>query len=210
MTSASPGKLFVVTAPSGAGKTTLIRSLMAEDPTLVFSVSNTTRAPRPGEQAGRDYFFVGREEFERMIAADQLLEYARVFDNFYGTAREPVERDLNAGRNVVLDIDWQGAHQVRERMPDAVLVFIMPPSFEALARRLRARGTDSPEVVARRLSEARSDMGRWSEFDYAIVNEDLAAAAAALRGVIDGGNTADRTNNPAVRLRLTRIMTTGA
>jgi guanylate kinase len=200
------GRLFVVTAPSGAGKTTLIKWLLAEDPGIAFSVSYTTRAPRKGEQDGRDYCFVSRAEFERMIAADELLEYARVFDNFYGTGREPVERDLSAGRNVLLDIDWQGAAQVRSRLRDGVFVFIMPPSFDELARRLRSRGTDSAEVIARRLSEARADMARWSDFDYVIVNEDLATAQEALRSVISGANTANRTANPALRERIGAIL----
>jgi guanylate kinase len=210
MTGDGRGRLCVITAPSGAGKTTLIKALLAADATLRFSISYTTRAPRKGEQEGHDYYFVSREEFERMIAADRLLEYARVFDNFYGTGRDPVERELSAGRNVVLDIDWQGARQVRARMPEAILIFIMPPSFAELTKRLRSRGTDSPEVIARRLSEARSDMGRWSAFDYVIVNDDLVAAGAALRAVISGTNTTDRTSTPAVRLRITRMLATGA
>jgi guanylate kinase len=200
------GKLFVVTAPSGAGKTTLIKWLLAEDASIAFSVSYTTRAPREGEQDGRDYFFVSRAEFERMIAGDKLLEYARVFDNFYGTGREPVERELGAGRNVLLDIDWQGAAQVRSRMRDGVYVFIMPPSFEELARRLRSRGTDSSEVIARRLSEARADMARWNDFDYVIVNDDLPTAQTALRSVISGANTANRTGNPALAARIGAIL----
>jgi guanylate kinase len=200
------GRLFVVTAPSGAGKTTLIKRLLAEHPQLAFSVSCTTRAPRTGEVNGRDYFFVSRTEFEEMIKADKLLEYARVFDNLYGTGRAPVERELAAGRSVVLDIDWQGAQQVRSRTQDGVFVFIMPPSLEELSRRLRARGTDSPEVIARRLSEARDDMGRWGDFDFVLINDDLDNARLALASIIDGSNSANRSSNPALRRRIGQIL----
>jgi guanylate kinase len=201
-----PGKLFVVTAPSGAGKTTLTRALLAADPDLRFSVSFTTRAPRAGEQDGRDYFFVDHARFEAMIAASELLEYAKVFDNYYGTGRAQVEAHTREGRNVLLDIDWQGARQVRERMPESVTVFIMPPSLAELERRLRGRGTDSDEVIARRLAQARSDMGHWDEFDYVVVNDDVARATEALRAVVARRNTADRTSDAALRSRIAGIL----
>lgn len=206
---ATNGRLYVVTAPSGAGKTTLTRALLAGDPELRFSVSFTTRAPRAGEQDGRDYFFVDRARFEAMIAAGELLEYARVFDNFYGTGRAQIEQHTRAGRNVLLDIDWQGARQVRSRMPESVLIFIMPPSLAELERRLRGRATDSDEVIARRLAEARADMSHWDEFDYVIVNDDVAQATGALRDVVAGRNTANRADGATLRRRLEAIAAGG-
>jgi len=203
------GRLFVVTAPSGAGKTTLTRALLAGDPGLVFSVSFTTRKPRAGEVDGRDYRFVDHAGFERMIAAGELLEYARVFDNYYGTSRAAIEAHTRAGRNVLLDIDWQGARQVRQRMPESVLIFILPPSLAELERRLRGRATDSDEVIARRLSEARSDMGHWGEFDYAVVNEDVGEAVGALRAIVAGQAGANQTTDPALRRRVAGILEGG-
>lgn len=197
-----PGKLFVISAPSGAGKTTLTRALLAGDPSLRFSVSFTTRAPRPGEQHGRDYFFVDRAAFEAMIASGDLLEYARVFDNYYGTGRSQIATETAAGRNVLLDIDWQGARQVRSRMPESVLIFILPPSLAELEHRLRGRATDSDEVIARRLSEATADMTHWQEFDYVVVNDDRDSALAALRAILAGRGAAHRTDDPAVRQRV--------
>lgn len=203
------GKLFVLTAPSGAGKTTLTRALLADDPSLKFSVSFTTRKPRVGEQDGRDYHFVDHARFEAMIAAGELLEYARVFDNYYGTGRAQVESHTRAGRNVLLDIDWQGARQVRQRMPESVLVFILPPSLAELERRLRGRATDSDEVIARRLSEAMSDIAHWDEFDYAVVNDEVALALDALRAIVAGSNTANRVSDPALRQRVGTILAGG-
>lgn len=200
------GKLFVMTAPSGAGKTTLTKALLADDPELRFSVSFTTRAPRPGEQDGRDYFFVDRARFEAMIVAGELLEYARVFDNYYGTGRAQIENHTAAGRNVLLDIDWQGARQVRSRMPESVLIFIMPPSLAELEQRLRGRATDSDEVIRRRLSEAMADMGHWSEFDYVVINDEVPRALAALRDVMAGRNTASQAGNPELRRQLAAIL----
>ena len=200
-----PGTLFVISAPSGAGKTTLTRHLLAEDPSLKFSVSYTTRKPRPGEQHGRDYFFVDKPEFERMIAAGELLEHARVFDNYYGTGRAQIEVHTRAGTNVLLDIDWQGARQVRAAMPLSVLIFIMPPSLAELERRLRGRATDSEEVIARRLSEARDDIQRWHEFDYVVVNEVFDRALAELKAIVAGGGQTHRTTDMALRKRLAAI-----
>jgi len=199
------GKLFVLTAPSGAGKTTLTKRLLAGDPALRFSVSFTTRRPRAGEQDGKDYFFVDHARFERMIAGGELLEHARVFDNYYGTGRAQIEAHTEAGTNVLLDIDWQGARQVRVAMPSSVLIFIMPPSFAELGRRLRGRGSDGEEVIARRLSEARDDMARWSEFDYVVVNEAVETALAELQAVVAGQGGANRTTDPALRGRLAAI-----
>jgi guanylate kinase len=204
------GKLFVVSAPSGAGKTTLTRALLAADPALQFSVSFTTRRPRPGEQDGRDYFFVDRARFEAMIAAGQLLEHAEVFGNYYGTGRAQIEAHVSAGRSVILDIDWQGARQVRAAMPESVLVFVMPPSLAELERRLRGRATDSEEVIRRRLSEALADMGHWSEFDYVVINDDVPQALDTLRSIMGGRNTANRSADPALRRRLAAITSTPA
>ena len=165
------GRLFVIAAPSGAGKTSLVRALMERIPALAFSVSFTTRPPRPNEVDGRDYFFVSPEEFERMAQAGEFLEHARVFDNRYGTGRARVEAALEAGQDLILEIDWQGARQVRERLPEAIDIFILPPSRAALEERLRARRSDSPEVIARRLRDSVAEMSHWAEFRYVVVND---------------------------------------
>ena len=183
-TPSTRGTLFVVAAPSGAGKTSLVNALLERMPALRMSVSHTTRQRRPTEQHGREYYFIGVSEFERLVAEGQFLEHARVFDNFYGTARAPVEARLAQGGDIVLEIDWQGARQVRAAMPDCVTIFILPPSREALEKRLRSRATDSPDVIARRLRDAVSDMSHWREFDYAIVNDDFEKAAADLVAIV--------------------------
>lgn len=201
-----PGKLFVLSAPSGAGKTTLARALLAEDPGLRFSVSFTTRAPRAGERHGRDYFFVDRARFEAMIGAGELLEHAEVFGNYYGTGREQVEQHTRAGRNVLLDIDWQGARQVRAAMPESVLVFIMPPSLDELEQRLRGRATDSEEVIRRRLSEALADMLHWAEFDYLVINDRIDQALSALRAIIAGQGEIYRCTLPEVQARAAALL----
>ncbi len=200
------GRLFVLSAPSGAGKTTLTRALLDADPDLRFSVSFTTRAPRGGELDGRDYFFVDRRRFEAMIAAGELLEHAQVFGNYYGTGRAQIERHTSAGRNVILDIDWQGARQVRVAMPESVLVFIMPPSLAELERRLRGRATDSDEVIRRRLGEALDEMRHWHEFDYVVINEEVAGAVAALRAIMSGRAAASATSDAALRSRVAAIL----
>ena len=186
------GRLFVITAPSGAGKTSLVHALMEREPSLRFSVSYTTRPKRPSEVNGRDYFFVSRERFEQMIGAGEFLEHARVFDNFYGTSRQQVERSLASGQSLILEIDWQGALQIRRTMPECVSIFILPPSRQELERRLRGRGTDSDEVIARRLSDAASDMKHWTEFDYVIVNDDFDRAVAELQETVSGNGDAVR------------------
>jgi len=195
---ASRGRLFVVAAPSGAGKTSLVRALMERDPSLRFSVSYTTRPRRTAEEHGRDYFFVSREEFERMVEAGEFIEHARVFDNYYGTARQQVEQSLAAGQNLLLEIDWQGAQQIRSAMPEAVSVFILPPSRAELERRLRGRGTDSEEVIQRRLLDAAGDMTHWPEFDYVVVNDDFGAALAALADIVAGRGDATRRDRPGL------------
>jgi guanylate kinase len=180
------GKLFVISAPSGAGKTSLVRALMADDPRIAHSVSYTTRKPRKGETHGKDYFFVDHAAFERMIRDGAFLEHAEVFDNRYGTARAQVEEFLAAGRNVILEIDWQGAAQVRRAMPECVSVFVLPPSRQALEHRLRGRGTDADEVIQRRLSDAVADMGHWHEADYVVVNDDFERALRDLKAIFAG------------------------
>jgi guanylate kinase len=180
------GKLFVIAAPSGAGKTSLVRALMERLPELRFSISYTTRKQRDAETHGRDYFFVDKETFQRMIADSEFLENAQVFDNFYGTSRAQVESMLNQGSNVLLEIDWQGAQQIRRAMPEVQSIFILPPSRAELERRLRDRKTDSGEVIARRLRESIADMSHWSEFDYVVVNDDFTRAVDDLEAIVRG------------------------
>ena len=193
------GRLFLVTAPSGAGKTSLVRALLKDHPNIQFSISYTTRPKRPTEEHGRDYFFVDKPEFERMAAAGEFLEHARVFDNYYGTARRTVEQRMAAGGDVLLEIDWQGARQVRQAIPEAISIFILPPSREELERRLRARGTDSDEVIARRLKDAAGDMAHWRDFDYVVVNRDFERAVAELDAVVDGRGEASRADRPGLQ-----------
>lgn len=180
----SSGQLYVVAAPSGAGKTSLVRALLEQETSARFSISYTTRARRPTERHEHDYFFVDHATFEQMVAAGQFLEHARVFDNYYGTARAQVENLLAQGANVILEIDWQGAQQVRQSMPAARSVFILPPSRAELERRLRGRGTDDEAVIQRRLRDAVSDMSHWSEFDYVVVNDDFTQALGELKAIV--------------------------
>jgi len=176
------GLLIILSSPSGAGKSTLARRLMAWDPTLSFSVSATTRNPRPGEEDGREYYFRTRAEFEAMVAAGEMLEHAEVFGNFYGTPSAPVEARLAEGRDVILDIDWQGGQQVRRSRlaQDVVSIFILPPSIADLERRLRMRAQDSDEVIAGRMAKSRDEISHWGEYDYVVINRDVAAAEAEL------------------------------
>lgn len=191
------GRLFVIAAPSGAGKTSLVKAALAREPNLRVCVSHTTRARRPNEVDGRDYHFVGVETFKEMIAADGFLEYAPVFDNFYGTSRAALADAFGRGHDVILEIDWQGARQVRDRTrdpatgrPGCTSIFVLPPSRAELERRLRGRGTDSEAVIARRLRDAVADMGHHDEFDFVVVNENFERAVADLLRVI-AGDTAD-------------------
>lgn len=175
MTMARRGLLLILSSPSGAGKSTLAKKLMAWDPTLRFSVSATTRAPRAGEQDGRDYYFKSKPEFEAMVATGQMLEHAEVFGNFYGSPRGPVEAAMAEGRDTLFDIDWQGGQQVRNSGlgRDVVSVFILPPSIAELERRLRSRGQDSDEVIAGRMAKSQAEISHWAEYDYVLVNDDL-------------------------------------
>ena len=200
------GKLFVFAAPSGAGKTTLVRAMIARHPELRFSISYTTRKPRRNEANGVDYLFVGEEEFMRLRDEGEMLEYAEVFDHHYATSRSQVERHLADNRTVILEIDWKGARQVRESMPECISVFILPPSVEELERRLRDRRTDAPEVIDRRLRDALSDMSHWEEFDYVIINDDPDTAVADLESVLAGDGHACSTGNPALRQTVASIV----
>lgn len=207
------GKLFVISAPSGAGKTSLVRELVHDDADVTFSVSYTTRKQRSGEVNGQDYFFVTKAEFERMVEAGEFLEHARVFDNYYGTSRAQVEEKLSEGRHVILEIDWQGATQVRATWPDCESVFILPPSRPELERRLRGRGTDSADVIARRLRDAVEEMSHWDEFRYVVINDEFSAALGQLRHILRGRgeqSRADRTElRPLIRSLLAQGSTTG-
>jgi guanylate kinase len=184
--SAHRGRLFVIAAPSGAGKTSLVKALLQRKPELHVSISHTTRQKRATEEEGREYYFVPVPEFQRLRDQGQFLEHAQVFDNYYATGRRPVETELARGNNVVLEIDWQGAQQVRRTLPECVTIFILPPSRRSLEERLRNRQTDSEEVIARRLRDAVGDMSHWNEFDYVVVNDDFQKAISDLVSIIEG------------------------
>jgi len=179
------GTLFIVSAPSGAGKTSLLRDVLeASGNELALSISHTTRSPRPGEVDGRHYHFVDEERFREMIDAGAFLEHARVFDYFYGTSQAGVEAQLDAGQDVILEIDWQGAAQVRKVLPESIGIFILPPSRAALEERLRSRGQDDEEIIARRMQDAVSEMSHYGEYDYLIINDVFAAARDELAAII--------------------------
>ena len=180
----SKPNLYVVAAPSGGGKTSLIKALLERDDRVSLSVSYTTRAPRPGEIADFHYHFVDDQTFVRMIGKDAFLEHARVFDHCYGTGREEVENSLAAGYDVLLDIDWQGARQIRESFPSCCTIFILPPSLDVLHRRLAGRGQDSEEVIERRMKDARAEISHWHEFDFLIINDDFDEALADLQSIV--------------------------
>lgn len=190
------GHLYVIAAPSGAGKTSLLKALLARRPGLKFSVSCTTRNPRPGEVDGRDYHFIARKDFEHLVGADEFIEHANVFGNLYGTRKSVVEAALAEGRDLILEIDWQGAAQVRKRLPEAVQIFILPPSRAELESRLRKRGSDTEDVIARRLQESTLEMSHWSDFDYVIVNRKFDQALAELNAIFDGQGQASRRDRP--------------
>jgi guanylate kinase len=181
------GSILVISAPSGSGKSTLVRRLVASLPDLAFSVSHTTRPRREGEKEGRDYFFVTRRRFESMIAAGDFIEWAEVYGHLYGTSKAQIDKALAAGRDVLLDIDVQGHQQVRRRLPEALSVFVMPPSFRELKRRLTDRHSDSPQVVEKRLAAARQEISHWPDYDYLVVNDHLSLATQALRAVVRAG-----------------------
>ncbi|MGH8249480.1 MAG: guanylate kinase [Steroidobacteraceae bacterium] len=195
---AKRGHLYVVAAPSGAGKTSLLHALMKRRPALSFSVSCTTRAPRAHEQDGRDYHFIDRAEFERLVAAGEFIEHANVFGNLYGTRKSVVDAALTGGRDLILEIDWQGARQVRERLPEAVQIFILPPSRAELEARLRKRASDSEEAIARRLAESVLEMSHWQDFDYVVVNRDFDRSLAELEAICDGRGETSRRDRPGL------------
>jgi guanylate kinase len=178
------GTLYIISAPSGAGKTTLVKKLIAKTSDLIVSVSHTTRQSREGEIHGKDYFFVDVETFQTMQHENAFLECAQVFDNFYGTAQQTVEDNLAQGKDVLLEIDWQGAQQVRHLLPECVSIFILPPSIETLRQRLDARGKDDVEIINRRMKDAVTEMSHYPEFDYLIVNDDFSEALKALKSII--------------------------
>jgi len=180
------GLLIILSSPSGAGKSTLAARLRAWDPTLNFSVSATTRTPRPGEEHGREYYFHSREEFQDMVAKGDMLEHAEVFGNYYGSPKGPVEEAINAGRDVLFDIDWQGGQQVRASTlgKHVLSIFILPPSIPELERRLYARAQDSKEVIDGRMSKSRDEISHWPEYDYVLVNEDLDETEARLKTIV--------------------------
>ncbi len=202
------GRLYVIAAPSGAGKTSLVKALMARVPQLRFSISYTTRAQRPNEADGRDYHFVSVEKFTAMRERGEFLECAQVFDNFYGTAAATVREALGAGQRLLLEIDWQGARLVRERLPEARSVFILPPSVGALEQRLRQRSTDSDAVIRRRLQESVADIGHWNEFDYAVINDRFDDALADLQAIVEDRGDALAARRTEVE-RLTALLTAG-
>jgi guanylate kinase len=193
------GKLFVISAPSGAGKTSLVRALLEARPNLVVSVSHTTRKPRAQEVEGSDYFFVTPERFQQLVEDGAFLEHARVFDNYYGTGRAQIQDKLAAGKDVLLEIDWQGARQVRGAMPGCKTIFILPPSRAALEQRLRERRTDSAEIIARRLSDAAADMSHYAEFDFLVVNDHFEQAKLDLSTIVDGGGHELSSDRPQIR-----------
>jgi guanylate kinase len=198
--------LFVIAAPSGAGKTTLVHALVKRNPDLQFSVSYTTRKQRKNEVDGRDYFFVNEQRFLELNGQHELLESAVVFDNHYGTSRTQVQQYLDAGQSVILEIDWQGAQQVRESMPACVSIFILPPSRTELEQRLRDRQTDSEEVIERRLRDALGDMSHWDEFDYVIINDDLELAVSNLEAVLGGEGAASRVGESKLSIQVEKIL----
>lgn len=180
------GTLYIISAPSGAGKTSLVREVMAAIPALRLSISHTTRPMRPGERNGVNYYFVDTAAFQAMIAADEFLEYAQVFGNYYGTSKTGVLAQLRDGHDVILEIDWQGAQQLRRAFSGTVSIFILPPSLEVLESRLRARGQDSEPVIVRRLSEARAEMAHYKDYDYIVVNEDFGRAVIDMQSILRG------------------------
>ncbi|MDR7133582.1 guanylate kinase [Lysobacter niastensis] len=197
------GTLFIVAAPSGAGKSSIVNAVLARDPNICLSISFTSRQPRPGERHAEHYHFVSAQEFEAMVEAGDFFESARVHGDWKGTARQSVEPQLATGKDVLLEIDWQGARQVRSKVPDAVSVFILPPSREALEQRMQSRGQDSEEVIAQRLAAAREEMSHYGEFDYVIVNEHFPVAVDEMCAIF----TASRLRRDQQVARHSRLIT---
>jgi guanylate kinase len=200
------GLLIILSSPSGAGKSTLSRRMLEADPEVRFSVSATTRPPRPGEHEGQDYFFKSRREFEAMAAAGEMLEHAEVFGNFYGTPRAPVEAAIRRGEDVLFDVDWQGGQQIRNStLADSVVsIFILPPSIAELEKRLRTRGLDSDQVVAMRMAKSRDEISHWAEYDYVLVNANLSRCEAQLRAIVEAERLR-RDRRPELMQLVTRL-----
>ncbi len=202
-------RLFVVSAPSGTGKTTIVKRLVEENSGVSLAVSHTTRTPREQEQDTRDYYFVSDEAFDEIREGGGFLEHAEVFGNRYGTSRGEVEGKLATGSRVILEIDWQGAEQVRTAMPEAISVFLLPPSRDELERRLTGRNSDKPEVVARRFSEARDDVRKWSDFRYVLINEDLDETCRSMAAIFAGGGEAHAVSNERCRAAIEKRIAGG-
>jgi len=202
------GLLIILSSPSGAGKSTLSQRLLHWDPTLSFSVSATTRAPRAGEEDGRDYHFLAEEVFKRQVAEGGMLEHAHVFGNFYGSPRAPVQASIDAGRDVLFDIDWQGAQQIRNSAlgGHTLSIFLLPPSIHELHRRLQARGKDAPEVIARRMQKSWDEISHWDSYDFVLVNDDLDATEARLKTIIEATRLR-RTQQPWLTEHVRRLQT---
>ncbi|MDO9268515.1 MAG: guanylate kinase [Methylobacter sp.] len=200
------GKLYIISAPSGAGKTSLVKQLVADLDDLTVSISHTTRQMRPGETHGQDYYFVTVADFQAMQEQQAFLEHAQVFDNFYGTAQQTVEESLNRGLDVILEIDWQGAEQIKKLLPDSLSIFILPPSTEVLLQRLRNRGQDGEEIIARRMRDAVTEIRHHDEFDYLVVNDDFALALTELKSIIIANRLTRQRQLPNLRPLLTSLL----
>jgi len=199
---ASTGNLFIVAAPSGAGKSSLVNALLERDAQTALSISTTTRPPRPGESEGEHYHFVSPQSFEASREAGEFLEYARVFDHWYATSSRMITKILEQGRDIILEIDWQGARQVKQEFPGAVSIFILPPSLQSLRQRLGKRGQDSTETIARRMRDARREISHWVEFDYLIINDDFELALSDMASIIN----AARLSLPYQRIRQRKLL----
>lgn len=202
----NPTNLFVISAPSGAGKTTLVKKLISRNNKLKYSVSYTTRTPRKNEIHGRDYFFVSMNTFNDLKNKKAFIEYANVFENLYATSREQVQNILNKNQHAILEIDWQGAQQVRKSMPQCISIFILPPSQRALRERLTNRATDTKEIIEKRLKEALEDMSHWNEFDYCIINDEFNIAADELAAIFSAENNHNSTKNPILIKKIKKIL----